>query len=191
MLRFYLQLLQGIWRPFRKTAETLSFWGVSVILALGILLVPSLGGSLEGLSPWWSMSPLVVAFLFAILRANYNRFHALEVKLAGLEDRRDKQAILNHLSELHEEGNRLFGKVLTAREELAEWCAKVEAWRQDTTDYLRANYPPTIPRRFGNLVVVSNLRHEWAVDESHQRQLDVLREQLDALTLIIGTGIAG
>jgi hypothetical protein len=88
MARFYRTVaVSAVGEFWTATDKVLSV--VAVLSFLLLLLNRSLGEKVvtawDGLSPWWSLIPIGMLVIYRLLRANYQKFAALEEKLANFE----------------------------------------------------------------------------------------------------------
>jgi hypothetical protein len=86
VLRFYLGLLRDIPRHFREAFETWQFWvGTVILLASAALALagPQIGDhfNIGAIPRWIGYGGFGLLVVWALLRANYNRFEALEKAL--------------------------------------------------------------------------------------------------------------
>lgn len=157
MLRFYGLLAIRAVEVFYKAADHLTT-AISIgvfLFSFVILFNESAGKAIvstwDGISPWWSLLPLGLLFLYGLARANYQQFQQLESRLTAAQSEITSQALINsQLQEKLDERERRKGAFAVLGKQLAEgvalrnegmkigarnsgkWNERVSAWQEAT-----------------------------------------------------------
>jgi hypothetical protein len=87
----------------------------------------------NGISPWWSLVPIAILVAYRLLRANYEKFAALEQALAV---RHTGEQLCARLGELYAEAAELRLEKIDSDSELQAWIVSFNDWRECTLDAL-------------------------------------------------------
>ena len=187
MVRFYLSLLGAALKVFEKTWASVSFWVGFILLTVVGLLAPGSSSQFPQLG-WWVIAPLVVVFLFAILKANYDRLRLQEQHTESLaqqlERHEERQGAVNELARLRNDGVQIYAEQISGPVQLVDWYKKVEAWRDSVKAHLAAHFTEAIQLNFDAIGELPSKTFKHQVDAMHSTWLAALVYRLDMLKKI-------
>ena len=188
VLRYYAALLRDALSVFESGWGRFSFWSSTVLLTVAGVFAPEWSAKLlDGVtfSRWWALLPLGLALFYAALRVNYEHYRKLEKRIEKLATNEERQATVDALAELKEQGDNLYAERLPDSYHILDWKERLAAWCDSVVAHLDAHFTRAIRGRFQSLGPILQPPFAHAVDAQHAHELAMLSRRLNILDEII------
>ena len=137
MLKYYIGLLKDLPHALRGAVETVWFW--AALLAAGARPMIQALGYHPSIPAWVSPVAIGLLLLYGLLRANYQRFHALEEELKQLRGVRERKALMAQIAAFINDGQSLKAQCFKDEENFPSLKANATNWATRLDEFLSLN----------------------------------------------------